>query len=63
MVDNKMAAAQASNLFFGTDLVSDHTEIKMLDMGDLDGSDNIRVVAKFTGGTQHAQGGDIVRLD
>ena len=63
MVDNKMCAAQASNLFFGTDLVSDHTEIKMLDMGDLDGSDNIRVVAKFTGGTQHAQGGDIVRLD
>ena len=63
MVDNKMAAAQASNLFFGTDLVSDHTEIKMLDMCDLDGSDNIRVVAKFTGGTQHAQGADIVRLD
>ena len=32
-------------------------------MSDLDGSDNIRVVAKFTGGTQHAQGADIVRLD
>ena len=63
MVENKMCAAQASNLFFGTDLVSDHTEIRMLDMADLDGSDNIRVVAKFTGGTQHAQGGDIVRLD
>ena len=63
MVENKMAAAQASNLFFGTDLLSDHTEIRVLDMQDLDGSDNIRVVAKFTGGTQHAQGGDIVRLD
>tara|TARA_R100000908_G_C3744734_1_gene140338 strand:- start:256 stop:1173 length:918 start_codon:yes stop_codon:yes gene_type:complete len=63
MVDNKMAAAQASNLFFGTDLVSDTTEIRMLDMSALDGSDNIRVVARFTGGTQHAQGGDIVRLD
>ncbi len=63
MVENKMAAAQKSNLFFGTDLVSDHTEIRVLDMQDLDGSDNIRVVAKFTGGTQHAQGGDIVRLD
>ena len=63
MVENKMCAAQASNLFFGTDLLSDHTEIRVLDMGDLDGSDNIRVVAKFTGGTQHAQGGDIVRLD
>ena len=63
MVDDKMCAAQKSNLFFGTDLLSDHTEIRMLDMGDLDGSDNIRVVAKFTGGVQHAQGGDIVRLD
>lgn len=63
MVDNKMCAAQSSNLFFGTDLVSDHTEIKMLDMSVLDGSDNVRVVAKFSGGTQHAQGSDIVRLD
>lgn len=58
-----MCAAQKSNLFFGTDLISDHTTIKMLDMSELDGSDNIRVVAKFTAGTQHAQGADIVRLD
>ena len=32
-------------------------------MSDLDGSDNIRVVAKFTAGTQHAFGADIVRHD
>ena len=63
MPDNKMCAAQKSNLFFGTDLISDTTTIKMLDMSELDGSDNIRVVAKFTGGTQHAQGADIVRHD
>ena len=63
MVENKMCAAQQSNLFFGTDLLSDHTEVRVLDMQELDGSDNLRVVAKFTGGTQHAQGGDIVRLD
>ena len=63
MVGNKMIAAQKSNLFFGTDLVSDHTEIRVLDMQDLDGSDNIRVVAKFTAGVQHAQGGDITRID
>ena len=60
---NKMCAAQSSNLFFGTDLVSDTTEIRMLDMSALDGSDNVRVVAKFTGGVQHAQGSDIVRQD
>ena len=63
MVDNKMCAAQQSNLFFGTDLVSDQVELKILDMSALDGSNNLRVVAKFSGGTQHAQGGDIVRLD
>lgn len=58
--DNQMVAAQKSNLFFGTDLISDHSEIRMLDMADLDGSDNIRVVAKFTGGVQHGVGADIV---
>jgi hypothetical protein len=60
MPDNQMVAAQKSNLFFGTDLISDHSEIRMLDMADLDGSDNIRVVAKFTGGVQHGIGADIV---
>ena len=63
IANDMMCAAQKSNLFFGTDLVSDHTTIKMLDMSELDGSDNIRVVAKFTAGVQHAQGSDIVRLD
>jgi len=63
MVDNGLIAAQTSNLFFGTDLVSDHAEIRMLDMSALDGSDNVRVVVRFTGGTQHAQGGDIVRVN
>ncbi len=63
MPADKMVAAQKSNLFFGTDLVSDTTEIRMLDMSALDGSDNVRVVAKFTAGVQHAQGGDIVRQD
>jgi len=63
MPDNQMVAAQKSNLFFGTDLVSDHSEIRMLDMADLDGSDNIRVVAKFTGGCQHGIGADITRID
>ena len=60
MPDNQMVAAQKSNLFFGTDLISDHSEIRMLDMSDIDGSDNLRVVAKFTAGCQHGIGADIV---
>ncbi len=63
LANDTIVAAQKSNLFFGTDLISDHTTIKLLDMADLDGSDNIRVVAKFTAGVQHAQGADIVLLD
>ena len=60
MPDNQMVAAQKSNLFFGTDLISDHSEIKMLDLSDITGSDVVRVVAKFTGGVQHGIGADIV---
>jgi hypothetical protein len=60
---DEMVAAQKSNMFFGTDLMSDTTEVKMLDMSELDGSDNVRVVCKFTAGVQHAQGGDIVLMD
>jgi len=60
MPDNQMVAAETTNLFFGTDLISDNTNIKMLDMTDLDGSDNMRVVAKFSGGVQVGIGADVV---
>ena len=49
---NEMVAARSSNLFFGTGLLSDHNEVKLLDMADLDGSQNVRVIARFTAGTQ-----------
>ena len=60
--DNQMVAAETSNLFFGTDLISDMgASIKMLDMSNLDGSDNLRVVAKFSGGVQVGIGADVVK--
>jgi hypothetical protein len=62
MPDNQMVAAETSNLFFGTDLISDMgASIKMLDMSNLDGSDNLRVVAKFSGGVQVGMGADVVK--
>ena len=62
MPDNTMVAAETSNLFFGTDLISDMgASIKMLDMSNLDGSDNLRVVAKFSGGVQVGIGADVVK--
>jgi len=59
MPDNQAVVAQASNLFYGTDLLSDETEIRVLDMAPIDGSDNIRIVAKYTGGVQTGWASDI----
>jgi len=50
--DNDAVAAQKSNLFFGTGLLSDQNEVKVIDMADLDGSQNVRVVMRFTAGIQ-----------
>ena len=60
MSSNRMVAAEKSNLFFGTGLLSDSNEVKVIDMADMDGSQNVRVVVRFTAGIQHAIGGDIV---
>jgi len=58
--DNTMAAAQKSNLFFGTGLLADTNEVNLLDMADLDGSQNVRVVMRFTAGIQYGIGTEIV---
>jgi hypothetical protein len=60
MTDNEIVAAQKSNLFFGTGLLADHNEVKLIDMADLDGSQNVRVVMRFTAGVQYGIGSDIV---
>lgn len=58
--DDSMMAAQKSNLYFGTGLLSDHNEVKLLDMGDLDGSQNVRLVMRFTAGVQIGITSDVV---
>ena len=57
---NKMVATQASNLYFGTGLLSDHNEVKVLDLSDVDGSQNIRIVMRFTAGVQYGFGSEVV---
>ena len=61
MSDDVLVAAERSNLFFGTDLLSDQTRIQLLDMANLDGSDNMRVVARYSAGVQTGINTDIVR--
>ena len=58
--NNQMIAAQRSNLFFGTGLLNNMQEIRIIDMSEIDGSQNCRFVARFTAGVQIGIGSDIV---
>ena len=60
LADNNMVAAQKSNLYFGTGILNDQNEVKVIDMSDIDGSQNVRVIMRFTAGVQHVFGSDIV---
>jgi hypothetical protein len=60
LADNTAVLAQKSNLFFGTGLLNDRNEVKVIDMSDIDGSQNVRVVMRYTAGVQYGVRGDIV---
>ncbi len=60
MNDNSMMAAERSNLYFGTSLVGNMNEVKLLDMSDLDGSSNVRVICRFSGTVNYGIASDIV---
>lgn len=62
MPSDHIVAGQKSNLYFGTGLLSDHNQVKVLDMADLDGSQNVRVVMRFTSGIQYGIGSELVLL-
>jgi len=62
MPSDHIIAGEASNLYFGTGLLSDHNEVKVIDMADLDGSQNVRVIMRFTAGVQYGVGSDLVLL-
>ena len=60
MSASKIVAAQKSNLFFGTGLMSDQNEVKVIDMANIDGSQNYRIIMRYTAGVQFGIGQDIV---
>ena len=60
MSDNKMYAAQRSNLYFGTGILNDTNVVKVLDMADLDASNNVRMVMRFTSAVQFGISSDLV---
>jgi len=64
-VANGLNATQAvattkSNLFFGLSLNSDMQEVRIIDMSETDGSNNIRVVMRMAAGVQYGAIEDIV---
>ena len=58
LANDTMIAGRVSNMFFGSD--GSNSEVKLLDMTNLDGSDNIRVIMRFTAGVNYAFGSDMV---
>ena len=59
LASNTAIAAEKSNLFFGTGLVSDSNEVKVIDLSEIDGSENVRIVMRFTAGVQYGIVSDI----
>lgn len=60
LADNKMIYTKKDNLWFGTSIASDWNEVRLLDMADLDGSKNVRVIMRFLAGVQYGVVEDIV---
>jgi hypothetical protein len=60
MSASKVVVAQKSNLHFGTGLLSDYNEVRVLDMANIDGSQNYRIIMRYTGGVIFGIGQDIV---
>lgn len=55
---SNMVCTTISNLYFGTGLMDDQNLIKTIDMADIDGSKNVRFIARFTRGLQVGYGSD-----
>jgi hypothetical protein len=60
MTSNVAIAAESGNLFFATGVMDDQNVVKVLDMADLDGSENVRVIMRMTAGVNYASVEDIV---
>jgi len=60
LANDTMISTLKSNLYFGTGLLSDHNEVKVLDMADLDGSQNVRFIMRYSAGVNYSVVEDIV---
>ena len=57
---NNMVATTVDNLYFGCGLLNDNSLVKVIDMADIDGSQNVRIVMRLTAGVQYGIVEDVV---
>jgi len=60
LANNTALLTQKSNLYFATGLLNDMNEVKVLDMADIDGSQNVRVVMRFSADAKYGFASDVV---
>jgi len=60
LANNTALLAQKSNLFFATGLLNDQNEVRVIDMAENDGSQNVRVVMRFTADAKYGFAQDLV---
>jgi hypothetical protein len=58
--NNYMMAAQKSNLYFGTGLLNDMNEVRLIDQAEVTGAQTVNVIMRFTAGVQYGIGSEIV---
>lgn len=59
MPDNQIVATYESNLVFGSNILTNMTEVRTIDMSPIDGSDNVRFIMRYAAGVQVGVGADI----
>jgi len=57
---DNMIATTVDNLYFGCGLLNDNSLVKTIDMADIDGSNNVRIILRYNAGIQYGIGSDIV---
>jgi hypothetical protein len=60
LATNTALLAQTSNLYFATGLMNDMNEVRVLDMAENDGSQNVRVIMRFTADAKYGFAQDVV---
>ena len=60
LASNTALLSQTSNLYFATGLMNEMNECRVLDMSETDGSQNVRVIMRFTADVKYGFASDVV---